>query len=219
MSELHDMRRHYTKGALSEESAHADAIEQFRAWFEEALAANRKEGGEWFEANAMTLATASPDGRPSARVVLLKDIDDDGFTYFTNLKSRKGRELKKNPQVALCFYWANLERQVRIEGTVSELPRDRVLAYHASRPRGSQLGAAASHQSAIIESRMVLDDRLASLEKQFEDQPIPCPDDWGGFKVKPRTIEFWQGRPNRLHDRLLYVCGDDGKWTMQRLSP
>jgi pyridoxamine 5'-phosphate oxidase len=191
----------------------ADPIRQFRGWLDEALAA------QLTEANAMTLATVGADGRPSARMVLIKGVSEAGFVFYTNYESRKGRELGATPWAALAFYWAELERQVRIEGRVERTSAADSDAYFHSRPLGSQLGAAVSQQSAVIPNRATLEARLRELEARYHDQEVPRPAQWGGFRVVPDAIEFWQGRPNRLHDRLRYRKAADGLWVIERLSP
>ncbi len=207
------IRTAYKMGALSESDIAPDAIVQFRKWFEEAL-----EKGV-MEPNAMTLATASTDGRPSARIVLLKDLDDLGFGFFTNYESQKGKELNNNPVAALLFFWPELQRQVRVVGQVSKMTDMQSETYFHSRPNGSQLGAIASPQSREIEDRGVLEMRLAELEQRYADgAPIPRPSHWGGYRLKPQTIEFWQGGDNRLHDRLRYSREDAG-WKVVRLAP
>jgi len=167
----------------------------------------------------MTLATVSADGQPSARMVLLKDVSAEGFVFFTNYRSRKGREMADNPRAALVFYWPNLHRQVRIEGTVSKTTRAEAQAYFRTRPRGAQLGAWASSQSSPIPSRDILDTRVAQLEERYAGKDLPVPPSWGGYRVRPESIEFWQGRPNRLHDRLTYSRSGNGPWTIKRLAP
>lgn len=167
----------------------------------------------------MTLATSTPDGAPSARIVLLKDVGARGFAFFTNYLSQKGRELDANPQAALVFFWPALERQVRIAGVVSKLGREESEAYFHSRPRGHQLGAWASHQSEILPNREVLDQRLQEFTRQFEGQQVPLPPYWGGYCVRPSVIEFWQARPDRLHDRFRYTRLEAGGWQIDRLSP
>jgi pyridoxamine 5'-phosphate oxidase len=207
-----DLRRDYTRHGLSEADADADPIRQFRAWLEQALAAGLA------EPHAMTLATATPDGRPSARVVLLRGLDERGFVFFTNYEGRKGRELEANPWAALVFYWAELERQVRVEGTVARTTPQESDDYFRGRPRGHCLGAWVSHQSEVVAGRDVLEQRMRELEAEFEGREVPRPPYWGGYRLTPVAIEFWQGRPNRLHDRLLYARGEGG-WVRQRLSP
>jgi pyridoxamine 5'-phosphate oxidase len=212
-TDIAGLRQEYTRAGLSEEDAHPDPLEQFRAWFEEALAANLH------EPNAMIVATATPDGRPSARVVLLKGFDERGFVFYTNYQGRKGRELEENPRCALLFYWGELERQVRIEGRASRVSGEESDAYFASRPRGSRLGARASEQSRPIEDRAALEQRLRELEASFEGREVPRPPFWGGYRVEPEAFEFWQGRENRLHDRLLYRPVETGGWSIARLQP
>ena len=207
--ERHDQ---YARGALDEAGADLDPFQQFAAWFADAHEATVP------EPNAMTVATATPDGRPSARVVLLKGYDAHGFVFYTNYESRKGRELEVTPYVALVFFWPALERQVRITGSVSRVSRDETERYFQSRPRGSRLGAWASRQSAVVGDRAEVEARLAELDRQYGDD-IPAPPHWGGYRVAPDTFEFWQGRPNRLHDRLQYTRQPDGSWRIERLSP
>ena len=212
--DLAELRREYARAELTRDHVTDDPIAQFRAWFEEA------QNAEVPEPNAMTLATAAPDDAPSARIVLLKGVDQRGFRFYTNYDSRKGTELDQNPHAALVFWWPPLERQVRIEGTVERLPDDESTAYFRSRPRGSQLGAWASPQSRVVESREVLEKNLAEVKAEYEDTPIPRPAQWGGYVVRPTQIEFWQGRPNRLHDRLRYRrSAPRDRWTLERLAP
>lgn len=206
------LRCDYRLQALLETEVEADPIRQFQHWLEQALAA------ELPEPNAMTLATVDAEGKPSARMVLLKGFDSRGFVFYTNYLSRKGRDLSQTPWAALVFWWAELERQVRIEGQVVKVSDQETHAYFESRPRGSQLGAWASEQSQVITDRTVLEQRLQDLEQQYQDQPIPRPPHWGGYRLHPHQIEFWQGRPNRLHDRLCYRQ-DGEQWTIERLSP
>lgn len=209
------MRRNYTHGGLLESDAAADPMQQFRTWFEQAAETCH---GPWYEPNAMTLCTAV-DGQPTGRVVLLKSYDPQGFTFYTNYLSRKGSELKANPRCSLVFWWPWLERQVRVDGTAAPVSREETEAYWQSRPRGSQLGSAASDQSRPVADRDALEARQRDLEQQFPDAPIPTPEHWGGYRVTPAAIEFWQGRPDRLHDRLLYTADDEGRWTLRRLQP
>ena len=208
-----DLRKEYIRGGLKEDDVHLDPIEQFRKWFEETLAANLH------EPNAMTLATASSGGRPSARVVLLKGFDERGFVFYTNYEGQKGRDLEENPYCALVFYWGELERQVRIEGRASRVSAEESDEYYRSRPRGSRLSAWASEQSRPIVGRGTLEERLQKLEDEYEGCEVPRPPFWGGYRVEPEAIEFWQGRENRLHDRLLYRCSDGGGCSIERLQP
>ena len=207
-----DLRKEYTRAGLAESDVAADPIEQFRRWFDAALDAGLH------EPNAMTVATATRDGSPSARVVLLKGFDSRGFVFYTNYEGRKGRELEENPRAALLFYWGELERQVRVEGTVSRVSEEESDAYYASRPRGSRLGAWASEQSRVVEGRKVLEERTADLEAEYEGREVPRPAFWGGYRVWPEVVEFWQGRENRLHDRIVYRR-QGGGWEIERLQP
>lgn len=206
------LRQEYRLFELVESAITADPIQQFTAWFNEAKAA------AIHEANAMTLATVSTDGQPSARTVLLKGLDH-GFVFYTNYDSRKGEDLAANPKAALLFFWKELERQIRIEGEVARISRTETARYFTSRPRGSQLGALASPQSTIVPDRGFVETRFDHAETSNADQDVPLPDFWGGYRLTPATFEFWQGRPNRLHDRLRYVTDDDGGWRIERLAP
>ncbi|MEM8720310.1 MAG: pyridoxamine 5'-phosphate oxidase [Cyanobacteria bacterium P01_G01_bin.39] len=209
-----DLRQNYTLAGLSWENLDTDPIKQFDLWFQQALDA------EIIEPNAMTLATATPDGKPSARIVLLKGFDETGFVFYTNYESQKGQELITNPHAALVFLWQKLERQVRIEGRVKQLSATESTKYFHSRPKASQLGAWVSDQSRVIPNREVLEQKLADLKEQYNnDAVIPLPEHWGGFRVIPQRIEFWQGRPSRLHDRLVYDLQADHSWSISRLAP
>ncbi|MBF2064160.1 MAG: pyridoxamine 5'-phosphate oxidase [Calothrix sp. C42_A2020_038] len=208
-----DLRKDYTLTGLHEADAHANPFIQFKRWFDEALAAQLP------EPNAMTLATTTPEGQPSARIVLLKDFDTRGFVFYTNYNSNKGQQLAENPQAALVFWWAELERQVRVCGHVEKVSDLQSDEYFHSRPLLSQLGAWASNQSEVIESREVLEQRLQELQNKYLNLYVPRPSHWGGLRVIPDEIEFWQGRPSRLHDRLRYTLLEDGNWKIERLSP
>ena len=213
-SSIADLRQNYTLAGLDLTEVDPDPIAQFDVWFQQAL------DGDIIEPNAMTLATATPEGKPSARIVLLKGFSDRGFVFYTNYESLKGQQLIVNPYAALVFLWDKLERQVRIEGKVEQLSSEESDKYFYSRPRASQLGAWASEQSRVIANREELEQNLAELEAQYADsEVIPRPPHWGGFRVIPQQIEFWQGRPSRLHDRLVYCLQDDGSWQIERLSP
>jgi pyridoxamine 5'-phosphate oxidase len=213
MDHLARLRKEYTSAGLTESAADTDPIAQFRRWFDAALAA------DLHEPNAMTLATATPEGSPSARIVLLKGFDARGFFFYTSYEGRKSVEIDANPRCALVFYWGELERQVRVEGRVSRIPEEESDEYFGSRPRGSQLGAWASKQSRPVEGRDPLEERLRNLEAEYEGREVPRPPFWGGYRVEPETIEFWQGRESRLHDRLVYRRSDDGEWERERLQP
>ena len=213
-SSIADLRQNYTLAGLSEADLDADPLKQFGVWFQQALDA------DLIEPNAMTLATATPDGKPTARIVLLKGVNQGGFVFYTNYESQKGQQLIANPYAALVFLWDKLERQIRIEGEVEKLATEESEAYFHSRPKASQLGAWASAQSRVITNRQVLEQQLADLETKYKgDATIPLPEHWGGFRVIPNRIEFWQGRPSRLHDRLIYDLQADGSWQIARLSP
>ena len=207
-----DLRREYMRASLSEQDAPADPLAFFDRWFTDAARAEVR------DANAMTLATADATGAPSARIVLLKGVDEGGFVFYTDYRSRKAAELEANPRAALVFYWPELERQVRVTGPASRVPRPETEQYFATRPRGSRISAWASEQSHIIPGRSTLDAAVAEVEKRFADADVPAPPHWGGYRVVPDAVEFWQGRSNRLHDRLRYVRAGDG-WRVERLAP
>jgi pyridoxamine 5'-phosphate oxidase len=207
-----DLRREYALARLDEKNVSQDPIAEFARWFAEAQAA------EVEEPNAMVLATATPDGAPSARVVLLKGFDERGFVFFTDYRSRKGAELEANPRAALVLHWSELERQVRITGEVTRTSAEESEAYYRSRPLGSRLGAWVSHQSQPIPSREVLEGGLREVERRFAGGDVPLPPYWGGYRVTPGAIEFWQGRQNRLHDRVRYAK-QEGRWRIERLAP
>jgi len=213
MGSIADIRKDYKLKELQEADANENAIAQFDLWWKEAL------NSEIDEVNAMTLATASADGVPTARIVLLKGFDARGFRFFSNYNSFKGMQLEENPRACLVLFWNVLERQVRITGLVEKLGEKESDEYFQSRPAGSRIGALASPQSEVIESSEWLINRAAKLKEKYAHAEIPRPPYWGGYLVKPVSIEFWQGRPNRLHDRLLYTLGEDGKWGMERLAP
>lgn len=210
---MKQIRLEYSQPELNECDVAPDPIRQFRAWFDAAVQAGLR------EPNAMTLATVGAEGRPSARVLLLKDFDAEGFVFYTNYASRKGQELAGNPWATMIFWWGDLERQVRIDGTVAQVSAEESDAYFASRPPGSQIGAWVSPQSQVIAGREALVQRLADLTQQFAGQTIPRPPHWGGYRLAPVEFEFWQGRPNRLHDRLRYRLESGGAWLIERLAP
>ena len=207
-----DLRREYALASLDERDVAPDPVAMFARWFTEARAADVA------EPNAMTLATASAEGAPSARMVLLKGVDDGGFVFFTDYRSRKAAELDANPRAALVFHWVELERQVRIAGSVARVAREETEAYFRTRPLGSRLGAWASEQSSVIAGREVLDARLRDVEARFPGEDVPAPPHWGGYRLTPASVEFWQGRASRLHDRIRYVRRGGG-WAIERLSP
>jgi pyridoxamine 5'-phosphate oxidase len=209
-----DIRKNYSRRSLSENEIHPDPIQQFDQWWQEAIAS------ELDEANAMTLATASADGLPSARIVLLKGFSEKGFVFFTNYNSYKGKQLADNPKACLVFFWKELERQVRITGLVEKISEEESDDYFYSRPVESQIGASVSPQSQVIENREWLEKQLNDREKNTNSTlPLKRPSHWGGYIVKPVEVEFWQGRPGRLHDRLQYSLEENGKWKIERLAP
>ncbi len=212
---IEEMRLNYARGTLDTKDAEADPLVQFQKWFQEAL---DSEPPEWFEVNAMSLSTTDGDGRVTSRIVLLRGVEEGTFQFFTNYDSTKGQQISACSSASLCFYWPHLQRQVRIEGQVSQTTRTRSEQYFQTRPRDSQLGAHVSCQSAEIESREVLENRMAELKSQYADQPVPCPENWGGYALTPTRLEFWQGRPSRLHDRIVYKRAS-AAWQRVRLSP
>ncbi len=206
------LRREYFGPLLTQNSVAEDPIEQFGSWFEEAL------DDDLTDANAVTIATATKDGKPSARTVLLKDFDDSGFRFYTNYDSRKGNELAENPNAALCFYWPEQNRQIRVEGPVKKVSASNSAAYFAERPRASQLSAWASKQDKVLSSREELERDFEEAKKRFEGRDVELPEYWGGYNLEPESIEFWQGRPSRLHDRILYEKKGN-TWKISRLAP
>jgi pyridoxamine 5'-phosphate oxidase len=208
-----ELRHDYEKAALDESTVDADPIRQFQAWFDAATADGIA------EPYAMTLATATPEGRPSSRMVLMRGFDDRGFVFYTNYESRKGREIEANPFVSLVFFWQAMERQVRVEGSVVRATEAESDAYFEGRPTGSKLGAWVSNQSGVVEGREALETEMAAIVGRFPDGKIPRPPFWGGYRVVPSAIEFWQGRRSRLHDRLIYRKTESGGWRIERLAP
>jgi pyridoxamine 5'-phosphate oxidase len=213
MTTLADIRRDYASRALDENDAHPDPIQQFTTWFDEALKS------QLLDVNAMTLATASAKGEPSARTVLLKAADESGFVFYTNYDSAKGRDLAENPRASLLLFWRELERQVRINGSVTKTTQAESDSYFHSRPIESQISAAISDQSRPVADRSELERRYADFAAKHKDSLVPLPAGWGGYRVRPDAIEFWQGRKSRLHDRLLYTLQADGSWRRSRLAP
>lgn len=211
---LQNLRENYESPILEKEGLKSNPIDQFKIWFEDALKAEVK------EPNAMTLATVSEDGKPSARIVLLKGMDEKGFIFYSNYTSRKAKELEENPNAALVFLWLELHRQIRIEGRIEKVSETISKNYFKSRPKGSQIGAWASPQSQVISDRKILETKVVELNKKYEDSDfLPLPDFWGGYRVVPNKIEFWQGQPSRLHDRLKYSKQENGAWKIERLAP
>jgi pyridoxamine 5'-phosphate oxidase len=208
-----DLRQNYTFAGLREHEAKDNPLEQFKIWFQQALEL------ELLEPNAMTLATVNPQGQPSARMVLLKDLDERGFVFYTNYNSQKGQHLAENPFAALVFWWDKLERQVRVEGAIEKVLPEESDQYFQSRPLNSQLGACVSPQSQIIENREFLEKNLTKLTQEYQNKKLSRPENWGGFRVIPKVIEFWQGRPSRLHDRLRYKLSANNTWIRERLAP
>ncbi len=213
MKNIADIRKDYRLRTLTEIAVEADAVKQFGKWWDEAV------NSDIDEVNAVTLATATLEGKPSARIVLLKGYDENGFLFYSNYTSNKGHELAHNPLACMVFFWKELERQVRIEGIIEKVDSEESDHYFASRPEGSRIGAWASPQSMVIEKREIIEANVLKYQKRFADQNIPRPAHWGGYRLKPISIEFWQGRSNRLHDRLQYTLQEDATWKIERLAP
>ncbi|MET0106138.1 MAG: pyridoxamine 5'-phosphate oxidase [Sedimenticola sp.] len=212
-SEIENERREYLHKGLSRSDLLADPFEQFDAWLKQAVSA------ELMDATAMSLATATPDGHPTLRTVLLKYFDHQGFVFYTNLSSKKALQMEQNPNVALLFYWREFERQVKVTGTASKVSTSDSMKYFLSRPRESQLGAWVSEQSSVISTRAVLEQKFEEMKAKFSNKEIPLPSFWGGYRVNVESIEFWQGRANRLHDRFMYTRDSQDHWQIQRLAP
>ncbi|SFU42774.1 Pyridoxamine 5'-phosphate oxidase [Pustulibacterium marinum] len=212
--DLSDYRKTYDKSELTEQEVSDNPLQLFQTWFYEVEASDSVD-----EANAMSVATIGADGFPKTRVVLLKKYTHEGFIFYTNYESEKGKAIAENPNVCLSFFWPGMERQIIIKGKAEKVSENMSDGYFESRPHGSQLGALVSHQSSVIANRAVLEDELQSLETQFEGKHVPRPSHWGGYLVRPESMEFWQGRPNRLHDRLRYTLQEDFDWKLERLAP
>lgn len=210
---ISNFRKEYALAGLRYKDLNRNPFEQFELWFKQACDANLP------EPNAMSLATVSVQAQPSQRMVLSKYFDREGFVFFTNYESKKARQITENPQVSLLFFWVALERQVQILGNAAKISTAESIKYFATRPRGSQIGAWCSQQSSIISSRTMLEMKFDEIKRKFQNQEIPLPSAWGGYRVVPHSFEFWQGRTNRLHDRFLYSRLDDGSWEIQRLAP
>ena len=213
MTQIASIRKEYKLKSLDEAAAAGNAIKQFDRWWQDAI------NSEIDEVNAFTLATAAADGKPSARIVLLKGYDEKGFVFFTNYQSHKGQELATNPQGCMVFFWKELERQIRIEGSIEKISTEESDEYYFSRPLSSQVGAWASPQSSVIKNREVIEDNVKKYEAQFAGSSISRPPHWGGYRLQPQAIEFWQGRPSRLHDRLLFTLLKKNEWKIERLAP
>ena len=214
--DFHEIRKEYENQGIDESSLSENPLELFRQWYELAV---DKAPGKWLEPNAMSLATSDGSGNISNRYVLMKKIEEDGIQFFTNYDSQKGKQLESNASCAVAFHWPYLGRQVRIEGSVEKTSKEISQAYFHSRPRGSQIGAAASLQSSVVESRELLDHQRQKLGEKYDGQPVPLPDNWGGYLIRASRFEFWQGRLDRLHDRIVYQLEADGAWNRCRLSP
>ncbi len=213
MTQIASIRKEYKLKSLDEAAAAGNAIKQFDQWWQDSI------NSEIDEVNAFTLATAAADGKPAARIVLLKGYDEKGFVFFTNYQSHKGQELATNPQGCMVFFWKELERQIRIEGSIEKISTEESDEYYFSRPLSSQVGAWASPQSSVIKNREVIEDSVKKYEAQFAGSSISRPPHWGGYRLQPQAIEFWQGRPSRLHDRLLYTLLENNEWKIERLAP
>ncbi len=213
MTDVASLRREYRDLSLDENDVRSHPVDQFQEWFEQAVEVEVR------DPSGMTLATANERGQPSGRIVLLKGFDYDGFVFYTNYDSRKANELEQNPQAALVFWWAELDRQVRVQGRVRRAERSESSGYFATRPRGSQISGMISPQSRVVESRKVLEEAVAKAEQEYAGRDVPCPKNWGGYRLEPHYFEFWQGRLNRLHDRITYRLIDEQEWVIERLAP